>query len=363
MAPVSSLSLRQHTPNHRDCPACFMRSALAMHATTWNELAFSIAAKEWLKLRKGKIAQGTFAGYEQYIKKLNCFFGELLLKEINIGHFLEYQEWRQLDHPEHKMRATGASYINHELNTVSQILHHAGLWAAIADHYEPLPLPKKKIGVALEQSDMETLFKVAQTKKRWKVAYLCSLLTANTTAGPGEIRHLQLGDIHLNDPDYPYIHIREGLKNAYRERFIPLNPIAYQAVSELMARAKKLGSHRSDHYLLPARAKKQGELPDPYKPMGSWKKAFYAMRTAANLPKLRRYDFRHHAITVMLENPHISEQTIEDMAGHVSKQMKERYSHIRKTAKKAAAMALFAGNSAAVPKPVAVEINSGRESA
>jgi integrase len=41
------------------------------------------------------------------------------------------------------------------------------------------------------------------------------------------------------------------------------------------------------------------------------------------------YDLRHHAMTALLENPEVSEETVEDLAGHVSRRMKKRYSHIR----------------------------------
>lgn len=42
----------------------------------------------------------------------------------------------------------------------------------------------------------------------------------------------------------------------------------------------------------------------------------------------------------LAENPNVSEQTIKALAGHVSRQMLERYSHIRSEAKQAAIQAL-----------------------
>ncbi|HXE89355.1 MAG TPA: tyrosine-type recombinase/integrase, partial [Terriglobales bacterium] len=94
------------------------------------------------------------------------------------------------------------------------------------------------------------------------------------------------------------------------------------------------------HYLLPHRARAQGAEPDATRPMGSWKKAWYRMRTAAGLPGLRPYDLRHHAITRLLENPEVSERTVIEIAGHVSKKMLERYSHIRAKARREAIDAL-----------------------
>lgn len=81
------------------------------------------------------------------------------------------------------------------------------------------------------------------------------------------------------------------------------------------------------------------------RPLGSWKTAWYSLRKEAGkrYPKLanvRMYDLRHHALTTLLENPNISERTIMDIAGHVSRKMLERYSHIRLQRKRAALDAL-----------------------
>src|SRR5215469_16035738 len=51
-------------------------------------------------------------------------------------------------------------------------------------------------------------------------------------------------------------------------------------------------------------------------------------------------DMRHTFISRLAENPSVSEQTIKALAGHVSRQMLERYSHIRSQAKHAAIQAL-----------------------
>jgi integrase len=85
--------------------------------------------------------------------------------------------------------------------------------------------------------------------------------------------------------------------------------------------------------------------------MGSWKKAHYAIRKEAakkfpRLATLRRYDFRHNATTKMLENPEISERTIEEFIGHrLGSKTKEKYSHIRMEARRHAAASLDSGHS------------------
>ena len=54
----------------------------------------------------------------------------------------------------------------------------------------------------------------------------------------------------------------------------------------------------------------------------------------------RWHDLRHTFITRPAENPRVSEQTIRSLAGHVSAQMLQRYSHIRVQAKRDAINAL-----------------------
>ena len=179
------------------------------------------------------------------------------------------------------------------------------------------------------------------------MAYCCSLITANTTAGPGEIRKLKIEDIDL---DARRFHIREGAKNNKRRRPIPLNDDAMWAMRELYHRALEKGSIYPHHYLLPHRAHVKGAGWDPLRPMGSWRTAWEALRTAAGMPKLRMYDLRHHAITRLLENPDISERTVIELAGHVSNRMLDTYSHQRVEAKIKAVEALSNGHT---PKPVA----------
>ena len=78
---------------------------------------------------------------------------------------------------------------------------------------------------------------------------------------------------------------------------------------------------------------------DPTRPIRTWVKAWRSLTKEAKLPGLRFHDLRHHAITELAESG-ASEQTIMAIAGHVSRDMLERYSHIRVEAKRAALEAL-----------------------
>lgn len=71
----------------------------------------------------------------------------------------------------------------------------------------------------------------------------------------------------------------------------------------------------------------------------TWVKAWRSLTKEAGLSGLRFHDLRHHAITELAESG-ASEQTIMAIAGHISRAMLERYSHIRVEAKRAALEAL-----------------------
>ena len=81
---------------------------------------------------------------------------------------------------------------------------------------------------------------------------------------------------------------------------------------------------------------------DLKRPMGSWRKGWRRACKAAGV-HYRPHDMRHTFISRLAENPNVSEQTIKALAGHVSRLMLERYSHIRSQAKQAAIKALERG--------------------
>ena len=130
----------------------------------------------------------------------------------------------------------------------------------------------------------------------------------------------------------------EGAKNEHRARPIPLNDEAFKAAKLAVSRAKRLGAVSPDHYLFPFRIHRS--LFDPARHQTSFKGAWLRMVAAADLRGFRMYDLRHHAITVLLETPYVSDETVESIAGHISREMKKNYSHIRMDARRKAVSGL-----------------------
>lgn len=233
-------------------------------------MAFEEAAPLWLASHRRHIHERTAFDYDKWIHMLRYYFRWMRLSEIGISHLEDYQRARTTGEVGgEKKRQAGPVCINHELGVLAQILKRAGLWKALDEHHKPLRIPRSTRGCALSMADEARLFEVLGSKKRWRVAYLCSVVTANATAGPGEIRMLRLRDLNL-EADPPTVHIREGIKNKYRDRFIPLNQYALKAFQQLLKRANRLGATRPDHFLLPHRAGRNGQKElDPTRPMGS----------------------------------------------------------------------------------------------
>ena len=229
-----------------------------------------------------------------------------------------------------KSEGVGNRTVNMEIGVLRKILKRWKLWGALSEHYKALPEPKD-IGRALSPSEESRLFAVASSRPEWAVAFCASLIAANTTAGGCELRNLRLKDIDLPSRT---LFVKVG-KNRFRVRAIPLNQTATWAVMRLLERAAPLGSVTPEHYLLPRRI--SGERYDPSQPASrwAWRTAWRKLTVEAGLERLRPHDLRHHAITKLAESQ-ASEQTIMAIAGHVSREMLEHYSHIRLEAKRKA---------------------------
>src|SRR5579863_678221 len=80
--------------------------------------------------------------------------------------------------------------------------------------------------------------------------------------------------------------------------------------------------------------------------INSWRSAWRTLTKKAGLAGFRFHDLRHCAITQLAESG-ASDSTIMAVAGHVSRRMLERYSHVRMEAKRQAMEALAASTKTA----------------
>jgi integrase len=304
----------------------------AMRTAELTKSLFLQAATIWLDDRKMFWSPRTYKDNKYYCDQLGKYFGEFKLTEITSDLIRAYQKMRR--------DQVYAGTINQELGCLVAMLKRIGRWADLAGDYQRLKMDRRSPGRALSEAEYERLTRHAMSRQEWTGAYLFMLLSTNTTAGPKELFTLQLKDY---DRERKRIYVgRKEAKNVYRPRIIPLNEVAYAAMERVLELARKRGSHHPEHYLFPYRinGNAYGGVFDPTRHQTTVKTAWKKLTVAANLPGLRPYDCRHCAITNLLQNPDVSEETVKAIAGHVSPDILKTYSHIRLEAKQAALDAL-----------------------
>ncbi|MGA9904425.1 MAG: tyrosine-type recombinase/integrase, partial [Terriglobales bacterium] len=127
-------------------------------------------------------------------------------------------------------------------------------------------------------------------------------------------------------------------------RMVPLTDVALSALASLRRRAEGFGTVEPSHFVFAAFVPKftfSGKRVvdynltgfDPKRHVKSWRTAWRTLTKKAGLPGFRFHDLRHCAITQLAENG-TSDSTIMAIAGHVSRRMLERYSHVRMEAKR-----------------------------
>jgi integrase len=242
------------------------------------------------------------------------------------------------------------------------ILRSAKIWPRIQDDYKPLPKKKTGPGRALAPEEEQNLFNLAQSNPRWDAVYYAAVLAANTTARGCELKGLRLADVDLMSRSLTIR--RASTKTDAGCRVIPLNESALWALARLMERAQYLGATQPEHYIFPAarfRHTQEGKDVvgagyDPTSPMRSWRTAWRSLTNAAGLRGLRFHDPRHHCITRLAEAG-VPEQTLMAIAGHVSRQMLEHYSHVRMQAKRDAVASLDIVSQAPSRTEVTVQVH------
>jgi integrase len=134
------------------------------------------------------------------------------------------------------------------------------------------------------------------------------------------------------------------------QRIVPLTDVAVSALARLRRRGEGFGAVEPWHYVFAAfvpKFKLNGKrmvdgvvdykitVFDPTRHIKSWRSAWRTLTKKAGLPGFRFHDLRHCTITELAENG-ASDSTIMAIAGHVSRRMLERYSHVRMEAKRKA---------------------------
>ena len=279
----------------------------------FSKLTFQEAAQKNLTERTAHLAYRSVQTERERLRPLCGAFGSFKVNRITVEMVRSYMAGRN---------ATGVANktINLELGVLRGVMKRAKIWHLFADEIKPLPV-HTQVGRAMTLDEKLRLTKTASMKPEWQNARLAMVLALNTTMRACEIKALKWYDVDFLAGTTT---IRKS-KTQAGQRTIPLNNDARSAIRELYSRASAIGVTHPDHYIFPAC--ENGRF-DPTTPQRSWRSAWRSLRKAAGIPALRFHDLRHHAITELAESQ-ASDATIMAIAGHVSRQMLEHYSHIR----------------------------------
>ena len=302
--------------------------------------AFSEAAKVYLEERKLHVSERTVQFEKERLVPLERFFGTGSLLPIKAEHITAYQKSRSA-------AAISGRTINMETGVLRRMLKRAKLWNAVAEDVGMFPERSRTVGKVLTAEQKKMLFEMAATKPDWLVAYCAGVLAVSTTCRKVELRHLRWQDVDLFDRT---INIHRSKRESGR-RLVPLNVDALAALARLRDRAEVLGAALSEHYIFPSC---ENNHVDPTKPQKTWPTAWRSLTRAAGLLGFRFHDLRHQAVTELAESG-ASDATIMAVAGHLSRQMMEHYSHVRMAAKRVALEHLECGLMVALPQANAIE--------
>lgn len=330
-------------------------------------MTFRVAAEHWIAALQfpsqggvqhvGFMHRRTIKDYKTMIRALSRFFADKRLEDVTPADLRTYQEMRvagDLTPADYKKRSSqpgpgaGAAIVNKELTFFMRFLRGSKAWSAeTQEAYIPLQTHHSDIARAMSPPQQSHFLAVAASKPEWATIYWYSLFALRTTLGAGEMRGLRRRDLDLQQG---IVMVRAAsAKNPYRIRTVPLDPDAIRAATFLLDRAKELGSVNPEHYVFPFRITRN--FFDPTRSMGEsgLRSHWHEVRNAADLKWLRLYDLRHTSITRFAEAG-VSIQVLMDMAGHVSQQMQEHYTHISDQSKRQA-VAMMSLNAAQADKP------------
>ena len=317
---------------------------------------FTEAIGKFLEDRRPHVAERTHQLERNLASPLRRFFGDKPLLRVTAEDIASYQRHRRL---------TGISgrTLNLEIALLRRMMKRAKVWSIVAEDVLLDRETTRSIAKVLTEEQKRLLFETAASKPGWWVAYCAAVLAVNTTCRGIELRHLRWQDIDLFERT---MMIRRS-KTEAGHRNIPLNREAGEILRQLYARSETLGGNAAEHFVFPACERNRF---NPSRPQKTWRTAWRSLvkatvaragelavqsssssggdaidirrRAEAPFVNLRFHDLRHQAITELAEAG-APEATMIALAGHVSPEMLEHYSHVRVAAKRTALEGLGTG--------------------
>ena len=266
-----------------------------------------------------------FADYA--IDHLKRLVGSKMLVDFNEAVVIKYQNDR-LD------EGAAPKTINEEVGFLLRILGEPGdIIRARLRKKKMLKLKVRKlIGKAYSEEEKTRMLEEA-SKARSPHIYFALTLALNAGMRDAEIKTLSWAQINFAKK---FLAVGRAKTEGGEGRTIPLNSELFAVLTDYVEWYKdKFREIRPEWYVFPFG---KPSPCDPTRPVTTLKTAWSNVRENAGVTG-RWHDNRHTLITELAESG-AGDQTIMDIAGHVSKQMLKHYSHIRMEAKRTALEAI-----------------------
>jgi len=282
--------------------------------------------KDYLEAYALRNRSATFAEYA--VGHVSRLLGAKMIVDVDEETVLAYQAQRLRE------KAAPKS-INEEVGFLLRLLGERGeLIRAQLRKQKTLKLKGiKPVAKAYSPEEKQLLLEEAG-KSRSPATYPALMLALNAGMRNGEIRNLQWQQVDLKRQ---FLTVGRSKTEAGEGRTIPLNTALLEAMKKHAEWCQlRFGRIEPEWYLFPFG---QANHLDPTRPITTLKTGWINARDRAGV-KGRLHDSRHTLVTELAESG-ASDQTIMDIAGHVSRQMLKHYSHIRMKAKREALEAVW----------------------
>ena len=295
---------------------------------------FPAAARQWFQSKTGLSPLGE-RYYRQYIAKLSRQFGSRLVTDFSADDVADLQRKRQAE-------GLSGRQINAEVGTLRAILRHFGIWSQISGRIRMLR-QRSDVGQALTREDEQRLLDAIR-QSRSPSLYPFFVLNLDAGLRPSETRALRRSNLLLEWRDAAIangeIVVGRSKTEAGTGRIDPTDPASLRRAHAL---ALAFSGRQSRIVCVPVPSCRDRRKRSHSAHL--WRKCrpaheLFELRTAFDTARakagvnIRFYDARHTFVTRLAENPTVSEETIRQLAGHVSPRMLARYAHIRVQARR-----------------------------
>jgi integrase len=279
------------------------------------------AAQEFLKDYRAKHQSPTFAEYA--LGHVSRLLGGSLVVEITPNVVKRYQADRLNE-------KAGPKTINDEVQLLLRLCGEQGVLVRATlrrDKALKLPLPPSP-GRPYSAEEKARMLEEAQ-KLRTPQMRAALALDLNTGLRDKELREIRWEQVDLYKKA---LTVGKSKTDAGTGRVIPLNETALAALAAHAAwYTRRFGACRPEWFVF---AFGTPLSKDPTRPITSFKTAWTKVREKAGV-KGRWHDNRHTLVTELAESG-AGDEVIMSIAGHVSRAMLSRYSHVRMEAKRRA---------------------------